>query len=99
MSGAKDRTPDEFTVYNVMLPRIYYPAWQGNLLEQRCRVREQEGVVAHWKDHINHSCSRQHSQSMTRLAEVPGVSRSSVRGRLPPAHASDKQRSAAWDVV
>lgn len=38
MSGAKDRKPDEFTVYNVMLPRIYYPAWQGNVLESRCKV-------------------------------------------------------------
>jgi phytanoyl-CoA hydroxylase len=37
MSGAKGRTPDEFTVYNVMLPRTYYPAWQGNLYEKRCQ--------------------------------------------------------------
>jgi phytanoyl-CoA hydroxylase len=38
MSGAKDRTPDQFTVYNVMLPRTYYPSWQGNIFEQRCKV-------------------------------------------------------------
>uniref|UniRef100_A0A383V930 Fe2OG dioxygenase domain-containing protein n=1 Tax=Tetradesmus obliquus TaxID=3088 RepID=A0A383V930_TETOB len=38
MSGAQGRTPDEFTVYNVMLPRIYYPAWQGNVLEKRCKA-------------------------------------------------------------
>eukprot|EP00878_Enallax_costatus_P003042 GHUV01003240.1.p1 GENE.GHUV01003240.1~~GHUV01003240.1.p1 ORF type:complete len:314 (+),score=53.85 GHUV01003240.1:231-1172(+) len=38
MSGARDRTPDQFTVYNVMLPRIYYPALQGNVLEKRCKV-------------------------------------------------------------
>lgn len=37
MSGAKDRSPDEFTVYNVMLPRTYYPAWQGNIYERRCQ--------------------------------------------------------------
>jgi phytanoyl-CoA hydroxylase len=39
MSGVKGRTPDEFTVYNVMLPRIYHPAWKNNLFEQRCKVR------------------------------------------------------------
>jgi hypothetical protein len=39
MSGASNRSPEEFTVYNVMLPRIYYPAWQGNVLEKRCKVR------------------------------------------------------------
>ena len=25
-------------MYNVMLPRVYYPAWQGNLHERRCRA-------------------------------------------------------------
>ncbi|KAF6259458.1 PhyH-domain-containing protein [Scenedesmus sp. NREL 46B-D3] len=38
MSGAQGRTPDQFTVYNVMLPRVYYPAWQGNVLEKRCKA-------------------------------------------------------------
>ena len=28
MSGATDRTPDEYTVFNAMLPRKYHPAWQ-----------------------------------------------------------------------
>lgn len=37
MSGASGRTPVEFSVYNVMLPRMYYPAWQGNVLEKRCK--------------------------------------------------------------
>jgi len=23
-------------VFNVLLPRVYYPAWQGNLFERRC---------------------------------------------------------------
>ena len=32
------RSPDEFSVYNVMLPRTYYPRWQGNLFERRCRA-------------------------------------------------------------
>ena len=32
------RSPDEFSVYNVMLPRTYYPRWQGNLYERRCRA-------------------------------------------------------------
>ena len=38
MSGASGRTREEFTVYNVMLPRRYYPQWQGSLLERRCKV-------------------------------------------------------------
>jgi len=25
-------------VFNVMLPRVYYPAWRGNLFERRCRA-------------------------------------------------------------
>lgn len=39
MSGAKDRTPEDYSVYNVMLPRRYCPAWQGNVFEQRCQAR------------------------------------------------------------
>ena len=38
MSGATGRTREEFTVYNVMLPRKYYPGWQGNLFERRCKA-------------------------------------------------------------
>ena len=39
MSGnQKGRTPEQFTLYNVMLPRKYYPALQGNLYERRCKV-------------------------------------------------------------
>jgi len=39
MSGNQEgRTPDQFTLYNVMLPRVYHPALQGNLYEQRCKV-------------------------------------------------------------
>lgn len=38
MSGNQEgRTPDQFTLYNVMLPRVYHPALQGNLYEQRCK--------------------------------------------------------------
>ena len=33
MSGATDRTPDEYTVFNAMLPRRYYPPMQGNIYE------------------------------------------------------------------
>lgn len=36
MSGVSGRTPDEYTVYNVMLPRMYFKDWQGNLFEKRC---------------------------------------------------------------
>ena len=39
MSGASGRTREEYTVYNVMLPRRYHPEWQGNLFERRCKVR------------------------------------------------------------
>ena len=39
MSGNQaGRTPEQFTLYNVMLPRIYYPALQGNSYERRCKV-------------------------------------------------------------
>ncbi|GAB4819446.1 hypothetical protein N2152v2_006492 [Parachlorella kessleri] len=38
MSGAKGRTPDQFTVFNVMLPRKYNPAQQGNLFERRSKA-------------------------------------------------------------
>ena len=38
MSGAKGRAPDDVSVHNVMLPRRYFPAWQGNVFEQRCQV-------------------------------------------------------------
>ena len=34
MSGASDRTPQQFTVYNVMLPRTYCPSWQGTPLRR-----------------------------------------------------------------
>ena len=39
MSGAEGRTPAQFTVYNVMLPRTYHPAWQGSIFERRCQLR------------------------------------------------------------
>lgn len=39
MSGAKGRSPDAYTVYNVMLPRKYHPAIQNNLFEKRTKVR------------------------------------------------------------
>lgn len=38
MSGAKGRQPDEYTVYNVMLPRKYHPDIQNNLFEKRAKV-------------------------------------------------------------
>ncbi len=39
MSGVQGRTPDEFTVYNVMLPRVYNAKQRGNLFERRAKVR------------------------------------------------------------
>jgi len=38
MSGAAGRSPPEFTVFNAMLPRTYFPQWQGNLFERRCQA-------------------------------------------------------------
>lgn len=35
MSGDYERSPDEFSVINIMLPRRYHPAWQGNIYERR----------------------------------------------------------------
>ena len=35
MSGAVDRTPDEYTVFNAMLPRRYLPSMQNNVFERR----------------------------------------------------------------
>jgi len=35
MAGGFDRTPDQFSIVNAMLPRKYYPQWQGNVYEQR----------------------------------------------------------------
>jgi phytanoyl-CoA hydroxylase len=42
MAGDYGRDPSDFSIINVMLPRRYFPAWQGNVLEQRARqVAEQ----------------------------------------------------------
>jgi phytanoyl-CoA hydroxylase len=35
MSGDYTRTPEQYSIFNVMLPRKYHPAWQGNVYEQR----------------------------------------------------------------
>jgi phytanoyl-CoA hydroxylase len=35
MSGDYDRPIEDFSIVNVMLPRRYHPAWQGNLFERR----------------------------------------------------------------
>ena len=35
MAGDYGREPADYSIVNVMLPRRYYPAWQGNVLEQR----------------------------------------------------------------
>jgi hypothetical protein len=42
MAGDYGRDPSDFSIVNVMLPRRYHPAWQGNVLEQRAaQVAEQ----------------------------------------------------------
>lgn len=35
MAGDYGRDPSDYSIVNVMLPRRYYPAWHGNVLEQR----------------------------------------------------------------
>ncbi|MSR47186.1 MAG: phytanoyl-CoA dioxygenase family protein [Planctomycetes bacterium] len=35
MSGDYTKTVEQFSIINVMLPRRYHPAWQGNVYEQR----------------------------------------------------------------
>jgi hypothetical protein len=35
MAGDYGRDPSDFSIVNVMLPRSYFPAWQGNVFEQR----------------------------------------------------------------
>ena len=42
MAGDYGRDPADFSIINVVVPRRYYPAWQGNVLEQRgAQVAEQ----------------------------------------------------------
>lgn len=35
MAGDYGRDPSDYSIVNVMLPRRYYPAWRGNVLERR----------------------------------------------------------------
>jgi len=35
MAGDYGRRPEDFSIVNVMLPRRYHPAWQGNVFERR----------------------------------------------------------------
>lgn len=35
MAGDYGRRPEDFSIINVMLPRRYHPAWQGNVFERR----------------------------------------------------------------
>jgi phytanoyl-CoA hydroxylase len=35
MSAGFDRSPEQFSIVNAMLPRVYYPALQNNVYEQR----------------------------------------------------------------
>jgi len=35
MAGGFDRKPEDFSIINAMLPRKYYPLWQGNIYELR----------------------------------------------------------------
>jgi ectoine hydroxylase-related dioxygenase (phytanoyl-CoA dioxygenase family) len=48
-TGEHGTDPSAYAIVNVMLPRKYYPQWQGNVYEQRCQsIAEQlcgEGMV------------------------------------------------------
>ena len=44
MAGDYGRDPSEFSIVNVMLPRRYYPAWQGNVFERRSAVDRRAAV-------------------------------------------------------
>jgi len=84
MSGAKGRTPDDYSVYNVMLPRTYYPAWQGNVFEQRCQVHP----LFHALRCLSSARPPQHSFCACSLLVVPQCSSASapaLRGRVAPA--------------
>jgi phytanoyl-CoA hydroxylase len=35
-TGEHDSDPTGYSIINVMLPRVYFPEWQGNIYEQRC---------------------------------------------------------------
>ncbi len=35
MAGDYGRDPEDYSIINVMLPRRYYPRWQGNIFERR----------------------------------------------------------------
>ncbi len=35
MAGDYGRAPEDFSIINVMLPRRYFPGWQGNVFERR----------------------------------------------------------------
>lgn len=37
MTGSYERPVEDFAIVNVMLPRRYHPAWQGNVYERRAR--------------------------------------------------------------
>ncbi len=49
MAGDYGRDPEDFSIINVMLPRRYHPAWQGNVYERRAasvaRQLQGDGMV------------------------------------------------------
>ena len=72
MSGnTSGRTPEQYTLYNVMLPRKYFPRWQGNLFERRCKAIADQLQVPHcskawraicWAWHLTHHAHLQGGQ-------------------------------------
>ncbi len=42
MAGDYGREPEDFSIINIMLPRRYYPGWQGNIFERRAASAAQQ---------------------------------------------------------
>jgi hypothetical protein len=80
MSGAKGRSPEDFTVYNVMLPRTYYPAWKNNLYERRCKVGRRRRRCS------SSSSFRRRSSSGPKLAARSHQHQPPRRPADPPRH-------------
>jgi len=81
MSGAKGRTPDDYSVYNVMLPRTYYPAWQGNIFEQRCQVHPLFHALSSARPAQRSFCAC----FLLVVPQCSSASASALRGRVAPA--------------
>lgn len=67
MSGVPGRERGQYSILNVMLPRLYHPPWQGNLLETRCLVSD---LIAGSTLYLG---SSRHLESCVMVQPVPGM--------------------------